>query len=80
MNWKFSSQEEMENFIKNEVLTTSEVAEILDIGRDRVNRLIREGKLIPLKKVGSVCLFMRSYILEKEIEYKKLRLKYRPYD
>ncbi|AJQ62686.1 hypothetical protein BTT_63750 (plasmid) [Bacillus thuringiensis serovar morrisoni str. 4AA1] len=80
MNWKFSSKEEMENFIKNEVLTTSEVAEILGIGRDRVNRLIREGKLKPLKKVGSVCLFMRSYILEKELEYKKLRLKYRPYD
>jgi len=80
MQYHLRSREEVEDFIKNEVLTTSEVVEMLGVTRQRVSQLISSGKLTPVKKLRGDSLFLRSDILEKKKELEVLRKKYRPYD
>lgn len=80
MKYTLDSREEVEHFIRNEVLTTSEVTEILGVQRSRVSAMIKTGKLIPVKKIGGVTLFLRADVEEKKEELGVLRAKYRPYD
>ncbi|MGI2826046.1 helix-turn-helix domain-containing protein [Bacillus cytotoxicus] len=80
MKYHLNSREEVENFIRNEVLTTPEAMEILEISRARMSAMIKAGKLVPIKKLGNVSLFLRKDIAEKKKELEVLRAKYRPYD
>lgn len=80
MQYVFNSREEVEEFIRNEVLTTSEAVEILGITRQRMSKLISDGKLTPVKKLRGDSLFLRSDIEQKKVELEELRKKYRPYD
>ncbi|AWC33274.1 MULTISPECIES: helix-turn-helix domain-containing protein [Bacillus cereus group] len=80
MKYHLNSREEVENFIRNEVLTTPEAMEILEISRVRMSAMIKAGKLVPIKKLGNVSLFLRKDIAEKKKELEVLRAKYRPYD
>ncbi|WP_420920760.1 helix-turn-helix domain-containing protein [Bacillus cytotoxicus] len=57
MKYHLNSREEVENFIRNEVLTTPEAMEILEISRVRMSAMIKAGKLVPIKKLGNVSLF-----------------------
>ncbi|QHE63109.1 DNA-binding protein [Rossellomorea vietnamensis] len=67
-------------FIRDEVLVTSEAIELLEISRARMSRMIQTGKIMPIKKFGSTSLFYRQDILAKREELIQLREKYRPYE
>lgn len=71
---------EKRQFILEEVLTTPEALEFLNISRARLSSLIKNGKINPVKKLGCVSLFLRSDLAEKKKELIELRKKYRPYD
>ncbi|MFU2028103.1 helix-turn-helix domain-containing protein, partial [Bacillus wiedmannii] len=78
--YHLDSKEEVKDFIKSEVLVTSEAMEILDVSRSRMSVLIKTGKLEPVKKLGNVSLFLRADIEEKKKELEVLREKYQPYN
>lgn len=80
MKYHLDSTEEVKDFIKSEVLVTSEAMEILDVSRSRMSVLIKTGKLEPVKKLGNVSLFLRADIEEKKKELEVLREKYQPYN
>lgn len=74
------NESEKVKFIQKEVLTTTEVGEILGVTRQRLSALVSSGKLKPVKKVGTVALFLLQHVLALEKELKEGRKKYRPYD
>ncbi|TCT23403.1 AlpA family transcriptional regulator [Melghiribacillus thermohalophilus] len=80
MKFQLNSREEVEEFVRNEVLTTSEAIKILGISRQAMSNKIRDGKIKPVKKLRGDSLFLRSDIEEKKRELEVLRKKYRPYD
>ncbi|MEE4535292.1 DNA-binding protein [Bacillus velezensis] len=57
-------------FIKEEVLTATEAGDLLGITRQRLSTLVTSGKLKPVKKVGTVTLFLLDMYkhLKKELE------------
>ncbi|MCY7952152.1 helix-turn-helix domain-containing protein [Bacillus inaquosorum] len=80
MEYHLKSRQEVEDFIRREVLTTNEAAELLGVKRARISQLIGSGKLIPVKKLSGISLFLRSDLEEKKKELEAGRKKYRPYD
>ena len=80
MKYHLNSKEEVDNFIKNEVLITTEAMEILGVNRSRMSALIKAGKLTPIKKLGNVSIFLKADIEAKKEELEELRAKFRPYD
>ncbi|MCY8522896.1 helix-turn-helix domain-containing protein [Bacillus atrophaeus] len=68
------------NFIQEEVLTAAEAGELLGITRQRLSTLVTSGKLKPVKKVGTVALFLLGHVLSLKKELETGRKKYRPYD
>lgn len=65
-------------FIREEVLTTSEAIEILEVSRARMSIMIKNGKIEPVKRSGATSLFLKEDILQKKAELIELRLKYGP--
>ncbi|WP_406589999.1 helix-turn-helix transcriptional regulator [Bacillus atrophaeus] len=80
MEYHLKNRQEVEDFIKNEVLTAPEAQEILGVKRARMYQLIRDDKLVPIKKLEKVSLFLRSDVEQKKKELEESRKKYRPYD
>ncbi|MCY7861208.1 helix-turn-helix domain-containing protein [Bacillus licheniformis] len=74
------TENEKLKFIQNEVLTSAEAGELLGITRQRLSSLISSGKLKPVKKVGTVSLFLLCHVESLKKELEKARKKYRPYD
>ncbi|MED4634991.1 DNA-binding protein [Peribacillus frigoritolerans] len=68
-----------EQFVMNEVLTSTECIELLGITRSRLSSLIRSKKIVPIKKAG-VQLFLKQDMLKKKAELEILRIKYRPWE
>ncbi|MEN2765692.1 helix-turn-helix domain-containing protein [Ornithinibacillus xuwenensis] len=66
--------------VQNEVMTTSEVIEALDITRQSLYSLVKRGKLNPIKEVSRDKLFLREDVEERKQAAKSLQEKYRPYD
>ncbi|MGG3721582.1 helix-turn-helix domain-containing protein [Bacillus subtilis] len=80
MEYHLKSRQEVEDFIRREVLTTNEAAELLGVNRARMSQLISSGKLNPIKKLSGISLFLRTDLEEKKKELEASRKKYRPYD
>ena len=80
MKYHLNSREEVESFIREEVLITAEAMEILDVNRSRMSAMVKAGKLTPIKKLGNVSIFLKSDIEAKKEELEGLREKFRPYD
>ncbi|MBL3648461.1 helix-turn-helix domain-containing protein [Bacillus sp. RHFS10] len=80
MEYHLKSRQEVEDFIRREVLTTNEAAELLGVNRARMSQLISSGKLNPIKKLRGISLFLRTDLEEKKKELEAGRKKYRPYD
>jgi hypothetical protein len=80
LKYHFNSREELEGFIKNEVLTTSEAKEILNVTKQRLNTLVKTGRITPVKKTKNDSLFLRIDVMKLKPELEELRKKYRPYD
>ncbi|PGP18667.1 DNA-binding protein [Bacillus cereus] len=77
---RFATRESVRKFIEEEVLTSTEAAEVLGVSRARISQLIGSGQLIPVKKLKGDSLFYRKDVEEKLEELKIKRAKYRPYD
>ncbi|MFE6232555.1 helix-turn-helix domain-containing protein [Bacillus subtilis] len=77
MEFHLRGRQEVEDFIHNEVLSTTEVAEILNVNKQRMSALINTERIIPVKKIGRTSLFLRQDVedLQKELEANQ---KYRP--
>ncbi|KFN01259.1 DNA-binding protein [Bacillus clarus] len=80
MKYNLNSRLEVEDFVRNEVLTAPEAIEILGITRARMSQLIKQGKITPVKKLDKVSLFLRVDVEGKRKELEALREKYRPYN
>ncbi|PEP92429.1 DNA-binding protein [Bacillus wiedmannii] len=80
MKYHLNSKEEVDNFIRNEVLITAEAMEILNVNRSRMSAMVKAGKLTPIKKLGNVSIFIKADIEAKKEELEELRAKFRPYD
>ncbi|QNO14909.1 DNA-binding protein [Alkalicella caledoniensis] len=60
MEYSFRSKEELLNFIAAEVITTTEALEILGCSRQYIGQLVKDEKLIPIKRMHNASLFLRS--------------------
>ncbi|GAK01527.1 helix-turn-helix domain-containing protein [Geomicrobium sp. JCM 19055] len=80
MKHSINNKEELISFVDYFILTPSEVMELLDINRQRLSTLIKNGRLKPIKKEGGTAVYYRNDVdtLKKELELG--REKYRPYD
>lgn len=58
--YNFDNENELKNFIHNNVISTNEAAEILNCSRQYINQLVKENKLIPVKKINYITLFLKS--------------------
>ncbi|PEM44854.1 helix-turn-helix domain-containing protein [Bacillus wiedmannii] len=63
---------------KANILTTPEALEILGISRARLSNMIKNGKIVPLKKQGCTSLFLREDLENKLEELIILRAKFQP--
>ncbi|HHQ2477312.1 TPA: helix-turn-helix domain-containing protein [Bacillus cereus] len=63
---------------KANILTTPEAIELLGISRSRMSNMIKNGKIVPLKKQGAISLFLREDLEKKLEELIILRKKYQP--
>ncbi|CAF1719769.1 helix-turn-helix domain-containing protein [Bacillus subtilis] len=79
MEFHLRGRQEVEGFVKTEVLSTSEVAEILGVNKQRMSKLISDKRIEAVKKIGNTSLFLRqdAEALKEELEANK---KYRPHN
>lgn len=67
-------------FIRECVLTSPEAIELLEISRPRLSKMIKDGKIEPVKKSGAMSLFLLDDVLLKKEELIKLRRQFRPWE
>lgn len=60
------NRKEIEMLMKD-VFTSSEAAEFLNISTQRLNQLVHENKLVPIKTSKSVMLFLRQDLQERKV-------------
>ncbi|PEP03811.1 DNA-binding protein [Bacillus toyonensis] len=65
-------------WVHDNVLTTPEALSILGVSRARMSRMIKDGKITPIKKQGCTSLFLREDLEKKLEELIVLRAKYQP--
>ena len=58
--YHFTTDEELKQFIADNIISTGEAAELLGCSRQYINQLIKENKLIPIKKINYITLFLKS--------------------
>jgi len=80
MSYVFENKEELARFIREQVVTSSQAQEILEISRTALNSLVQRGKLKPIIEEKATKLFFRSDVEARKVEADKLRKKYRPYE
>lgn len=78
--YTFDNKEQLIEFIQKNVLTSSETVEFLGITRGRLSQLIKNEKIVPIKRSGKDSLFLREDLEERKTVQEELSKKYRPYD
>lgn len=78
--YTFDNKEQLIEFIQKDVLTSSEAVEFLGITRGRLSQLIKNEKIVPIKRSGKDSLFLREDLEERKAVQEELTKKYRPYD
>lgn len=58
--YSFTTDEDLKQFITDNIISTSEAAELLGCSRQYINQLVKENKLVPIKKVNYITLFFKS--------------------
>lgn len=65
----------LKDYIKYNLLTTFEVAEILKISKPRISKLVEKGDIVPVKRSSQGMLFLRmdidTYQRKKELILKE---------
>lgn len=67
---------DLRQWVHDNVMTTPEAIEILGVSRSRLSHLIRNGKIVPIKKLGCTSLFLREDLEKKLEELIILRVKF----
>ncbi|MEH6900279.1 helix-turn-helix domain-containing protein [Bacillus safensis] len=80
MEYHLKNRQQVEDFIHNEVLTSTEAQEILEVNKQRMSKLLKDGRLKPIKRVGKISLFLKSDMDQLKKELEEGRKKYRPYE
>lgn len=80
MEYHLKNRQQVEDFIQNEVLTSTEAQEILNVNRQRMSKLFEDGRIQPMKKTGRVTLFLKNEVEQLKRDLEEGRKKYRPYD
>lgn len=75
---KFLAVQEIDlrQLIIEETCLTSEAMEILDVSRPRLNQMVKQGKIQPVKKTGAISIFFKQDLLKRKEELIELRKKY----
>ncbi|MHA4096372.1 DNA-binding protein [Bacillus cereus] len=76
--YELKSEEDIKKIVIDHVLTTSEVLEILNVSRPRLNELVKKERIIPLKQTKNMSLFWTSDVEKLNEELTVLRKKYGP--
>lgn len=76
--YELKSEEDIKKIVINHVLTTSEVLELLNVSRPRLNELVKKERIIPLKQTKNMSLFWRADVEKLNEELTVLRKKYGP--
>ncbi|PFV86969.1 DNA-binding protein [Bacillus thuringiensis] len=76
--YELKSEEDIKQIVIDHVLTTSEVLELLNVSRPRLNELVKKERIIPLKQTKNMSLFWRSDVEKLNEELTVLRKKYGP--
>lgn len=58
--YNFTTDEDLKQFIADNIISTGEAAELLGCSRQYINQLVKENKLIPIKKINYITLFLIS--------------------
>lgn len=61
----FSSRDELQQWLATEILSTSEVMDLLQCTRQNLHKFVQTGKLVPIKDTGRERWFLRSEVLER---------------
>ena len=69
MNLEFKNREQLEKFMNEEILNTTDVTQMLGCSRQYLFKLVKMGKLNPIKVMQKDKLFLKSDI-EKWLENK----------
>ncbi|PFE98752.1 DNA-binding protein [Bacillus thuringiensis] len=76
--YELQTKEDVKLFVNENILTSAEVLELLNITRSRLNQLVKAERLIPLKQVKIVSLFWKPDVEKLGEELSPLRQKYYP--
>ncbi|PFU80980.1 DNA-binding protein [Bacillus cereus] len=76
--YELKSEEDIKKIVIDHVLTTSEVLELLNVSRPRLNELVKKERILPLKQTKNMSLFWRSDVEKLNEELTVLRKKYGP--
>ncbi|MBG9497433.1 DNA-binding protein, partial [Bacillus thuringiensis] len=68
-------REELQSFLKDEILTSEEARKVLIISKQRMSQLLAESRIIPISKVGQVNLYWRKDVNLLKQELVRLRKK-----
>lgn len=68
--YEFKTKEELQDFIRNEVLNTSQATEILGCSRQNLTYHVQKGDLVPIKEFAKDRLFWKEDILRKKASMK----------
>lgn len=60
----FKDQQEMNEWVSENILFTSEAMEIMNCTRQNLHNFVQKGRLVPVKTVGRDRLFLRSDVLK----------------
>lgn len=78
--FEYIKPESKRKFIRECVLTSPEAIELLEVSRPRLSKMIKDGKIEPVKKTGAISLFLKEDVLKKKEELIRLRKQFRPWE
>ncbi|ECD6517349.1 DNA-binding protein [Salmonella enterica subsp. enterica] len=61
---------EIQDFFRHEVLDANQTRELLDINKQRLSQLVKQGRIVPIKEVPRNNLYLKQQVLvlKKELE------------
>ena len=62
MEYLFSSLQEMECFLQEELVGTQEAADMMGCSRQYIHKILKQGKLTPALRVGKDFIFWKQEI------------------
>ncbi|PGS29441.1 DNA-binding protein [Bacillus cereus] len=69
---------DIHQWVYDNVYTTPEALSYLGVSRSRLSRMIKDGKITPIKKLGCTSLFLKADLEKKLEELIILRAKFQP--